>query len=180
MPLIQYSLTSLPPPPFFHLILDVAIGCDRLHPQGKTRRIESRSDRFLGQVTKHATLSLPLSLFTIVPVETPARKIIFSNLTTAFFLPLCYLTNSYKKRKKGFGSRKPSKSLHVNGSGYTKSNNALKQMPASSTSLASTGNSGGGPPPAPQPQQYRNGGVGVPAVAEKKKQGFISKLFGRK
>ncbi|KAG0312424.1 Protein tyrosine phosphatase type IVA 1 [Linnemannia gamsii] len=88
--------------------------------------------------------------------------------------------DSYKKRKKGFGSRKPSKSLHVNGSGYTKSNNALKQMPASSTSLASTGNSGGGPPPAPQPQQYRNGGVGVPAVAEKKKQGFISKLFGRK
>ncbi|KAF9083514.1 Protein tyrosine phosphatase type IVA 1 [Mortierella sp. GBA35] len=73
----------------------------------------------------------------------------------------------YKKRKKGFGSRKPK--------AFTNGNNvALKQMPVSSTSLAS-GNNGGGSPPAPQPQQ-QHGGVTV----EKKKGGFMSKLFGRK
>ncbi|KAK5816288.1 protein-tyrosine phosphatase-like protein [Linnemannia elongata] len=89
--------------------------------------------------------------------------------------------DSYKKRKKGFGSRKSPKT-HANGNlNVTNSNhNTLKQLPVSSTSLASTGNSGGGPlPPAPQPQQYSNG-AGTQVIAEKKKHGFISKLFGRK
>ncbi|KAK3812749.1 MAG: protein-tyrosine phosphatase-like protein [Linnemannia elongata] len=87
--------------------------------------------------------------------------------------------DSYKKRKKGFGSKKSAKT-HANGNlNTTHNNNTLKQLPVSSTSLASTGNSSGGPlPPSPQPQQYSNGG-GTPIVAEKKKHGFISKLFGR-
>ncbi|KAF9131909.1 Protein tyrosine phosphatase type IVA 1 [Mortierella sp. 14UC] len=75
--------------------------------------------------------------------------------------------DSYKKRKRGFGSRKPAKTAP-----NANSNHTLKQMPVSSSSLAS-GNTGGGSPPAPQLQ---NGGV----FAEKKKSGFISKLFGRK
>ncbi|KAF9906826.1 Protein tyrosine phosphatase type IVA 1 [Linnemannia zychae] len=75
--------------------------------------------------------------------------------------------DSYKKRKKGFGSRKPAKTAP-----NVQSNNVLKQMPVSSSSLAS-GNNSGGSPPAPQLQ---NGGV----FPEKKKSGFMSKLFGRK
>ncbi|KAG0373433.1 Protein tyrosine phosphatase type IVA 1 [Mortierella sp. AD032] len=79
--------------------------------------------------------------------------------------------DSYKKRKKGFASRKPTKTISNNSNAHN--NNILKQMPVSSSSLAS-GNNSGGSPPAPQ---FQNGG-GV--FAEKKKSSFISKLFGRK
>lgn len=154
------------------------VGCDCLHPQGKTRRIEPRPDRFLGQVKTY----LSLSLFCGRSKLRHANEKLFSPFTPLLTsIPTLTLdsTDSYKKRKKGFGSKKSAKT-HANGNlNTTHNNNTLKQLPVSSTSLASTGNSSGGPlPPSPQPQQYSNGG-GTPIVAEKKKHGFISKLFGR-
>lgn len=157
------------------------VGCDCLHPQGKTRRTKPRPDRFLGQVKTHTNQHAILFTLCCFSKLKHANEKLFSHPHTPSHLhTFLDSTDSYKKRKKGFGSKKPAKT-HANGNlNVTHNNNTLKQLPVSSTSLASTGNSSGGPlPPAPQPQQHSNGG-GTPVVAEKKKHGFISKLFGRK
>jgi len=92
------------------------------------------------------------------------------------------MQTSYKKRKKGFGTKKPSKTATVNENNniYNKNNDNVKskgtkQIPVSLASLASENNISGPPPSAPQPQ---NGGI--VHVAEKKRGGFMSRFFGRK